>query len=324
MSLGRFILRRALFALLFAAVVSSAALLLTLATPGDFVSGDDHIQDPARIAVRRAQLGLDRPLLTQYADWVQRVVRFDFGMSLAFTRPVSGLVAERSLNTAVLATSALMLATLVGIPLGVYTGARQRGMAVFVIRMCSSLLISLPPLLAALLLVMLAARTRWVPLGGMASAGAADLEWAAWLGDLMRHLVVPTLALAFPLAATLERLQSEAMRTAVAEPFVHAARARGLSLDAVTLRHAWRVSLGSILGLYGVIIGTLFSGSFVVEFVTAWPGLGRLMYDALLARDLYLVAGCAAAGAVFLAAGTFLADLLQAAADPRVRLELRS
>ena len=124
------------------------------------------------------------------------------------------------------------------------------------------------------------------------------------------------------LAATLERLQSQAIREAAKEPFVRAAQARGLSADAALLKHAWRVSLTSVLGLYGLIIGTLFSGSFIVEVVTAWPGLGRLMYDALRARDFFLVAGCAAAGAACLAFGTFVSDVMHTAADPRRRLDL--
>ena len=105
------------------------------------------------------------------------------------------------------------------------------------------------------------------------------------------------------------------------EPFVAASRARGVTDAQALIRHAWPASLRPVLGLYGVMIGSLFSGSFVVEVVTSWPGLGRLMFDALKARDLYLVAGCAASGAVFLAAGTLIADVLLAIADPRVRVE---
>ena len=104
---------------------------------------------------------------------------------------------------------------------------------------------------------------------------------------------------------------------------IEAARARGLSSVRADLSHGWRASLGHILGLYGVMIGALFSGSFVVEVVTAWPGLGRLMYDALRARDLFLVAGCAAAGASSLSVGTVLSDAMLAIADPRVRLGTR-
>lgn len=320
--MGRYLLRRAAFAVLLIVIASSAAVLLTLLAPGDFATEEAAFgQDPAIIAARRAELGLDRPVLAQYVDWVSRALRFDFGRSLLYTRPVGALVGQRALNTAVLASAALAAATLIGIPLGIYTGIRTRGWGPRIVRALSLLFLSLPPLLASLALVLVAARTGWVPVGGMWSAGAPDVSWSAWLVDLARHLPLPALALALPLAATLERVQSQAMREAIAEPFVLAARARGASELRAALSHAWPVSLSAVLGLYGLMIGTLFSGSFIVEVVTAWPGLGRLMFDALRARDLYLVAGCAAAGASFLAIGTFAADVLLAWVDPRVRRE---
>jgi peptide/nickel transport system permease protein len=255
---------------------------------------------------------------------VGRAARLDFGQSLLYSRPVSDLLGERALNTAVLAAAALSVATLFGVPLGIYTGARQRGPWVTLVRLLSLLMLSMPPLIASLALVLFAARTGWFPVGGMVSAGAAEMSWGQWIADVAHHIPLPALALALPLAATLERLQSQAMSDAIRQPFVRAAEARGLSSDQAMLKHGWRVSLGAVLGLYGLIIGSLFSGSFIVEVVSAWPGLGRLMYDALRARDLYLVAGCAAAGAFFLAVGTFLADLLLAVADPRARMEARS
>lgn len=153
----------------------------------------------------------------------------------------------------------------------------------------------------------------------MSSSAGTDLTWVRWFADLAHHLPLPALALAIPMAATLERLQSQAIASALHERFVAASRARGVDRARSILRHAWPVSLRPVLGLYGVMIGSLFSGSFVVEVVTNWPGLGRLMFDALKARDLFLVAGCAATGALFLAAGTLLADLLLAYMDPRVR-----
>ena len=322
--MARYLLRRALFALVLIVVVSSAALLVTLLAPGDFTTEDAFNQDPALIAQRRHDLGLDRPVLTQYADWAARAVRFDFGNSLLYARPVSDLLGERALNTAVLAVAALLAASFIGIPLGIYTGVRRHGAGVRVVQMISLVFLSMPPLLASLALVMMAARTGWLPVGGMLSAGASELSWARWLADLARHVPLPAIALAIPLIATLERLQSQALAEAAHEPFVRAAQARGLSREQAMMKNAWRVSLSAVLGLYGLMIGSLFSGSFVVEVVTAWPGLGRLMFDALRARDLYLVAGCAAAGALFLAIGTFLSDVLLAAADPRARLGARS
>src|SRR2546426_956668 len=160
-----------------------------------------------------------------------------------------------------------------------------------------------------------------------ASAGTAALAavagpavWgAAGMSALALPLPRPALALALPIAATIERLQSQSMSETVREPFVLAALARGLSHRDLVLRHAWRVSLRPVLAVYGIVIGALLSGSFAVEYVTSWPGLGRLMFEALRARGHYLVSGCAAAGALFLALGSVISDLLLVAADPRLR-----
>jgi peptide/nickel transport system permease protein len=322
MGLGRYLLRRAVFALLLVVIASSAALLMTLLTPGDFAA-DNAFEDPAVMAARRAALGLDRPILVQYFDWIGRAARFDFGQSILYSRPVNELLRERALNTALLGSAALVLATVVGIPMGLFTAARARGIGVAIVRGLSVLMLSMPPLIASLALVLVAASTGWLPVGGMSSVNSSQLGWTAWLADLARHVPLPALALALPLAATLERLQSQSLREAMQQPFVRAALARGLTQRQAILRHAWPVSLAPVLALYGLMIGTLFSGSFIVEIVTAWPGLGRLMWDALRARDLFLVAGCAAAGAVFLAIGTFLSDALLTVADPRTRTDAR-
>ena len=310
--MGRYLARRLGFALLLILIVSSAALVLTRLAPSEIEL------DPAARARLRAELGLDRPFAAQYLSWLGGVVRFDFGRSLLYSRPVNALLGERALNTAVLAMTALVLATFVGIPLGIYSGTRTRGVGRSLVQAGSVLAVSVPPLVGSLALVFLAARTGWLPVGGMTSSGGLDLTWGQWLADLAWHLPIPALALGLPLAASLERLQAQAIADAARERFVAASRARGLAHTQALLRHAWPVSLRPILGLYGVMLGSLFSGSFVVEVVTSWPGLGRLMFEALRARDLFLVAGCAATGAFFLAVGTLIADLLLAFTDPRV------
>ena len=317
--MGRYLLRRLGFALLLVFVVSSASLLLTRLAPGDFTTEQALNLDPDTRERLRAELGLDRSLAAQYFSWLGGVARFDFGRSLLYARPVSALLGERAINTAVLAATALLVATAIGIPLGIYSGSRSRGLGRTIVRAISVFGISMPPLIGSLLLVFIAARTGWLPVGGMTSSAGLELTWARWLADLARHLPVPALALGIPLAATLERLQSQAIAVSTREQFVTASRARGLDEMSTLLRHAWPVSLRPVLGLYGVMIGSLFSGSFIVEVVTSWPGLGRLMFDALRARDLFLVAGCAATGAMFLAAGTLVADLLLAYTDPRAR-----
>jgi peptide/nickel transport system permease protein len=315
----RYLFRRLGFALLLIFIVSSASLLLTRLAPGDFATDQTVGVDPAVRERLRAELGLDRPIAAQYFSWLGGVIRFDFGQSWLYSRPVATLIGERAINTAVLAGAALLLATLIGVPLGIYSGTRARGPGRWLVRAISVVGISVPPLIGSLALVFIAARTGWFPVGGMTSAAGLDLTWTQWLADLARHLPVPVLALGIPLAATLERLQSQAIESSSREPFVAASLARGLEPAQAIWRHAWPVSLRPVLGLYGVMIGTLFSGSFIVEVVTSWPGLGRLMFDALKARDLFLVAGCAATGALFLAIGTLIADLLLAWSDPRVR-----
>ena len=273
---------------------------------------------PAVGAHFHARFGFDRSILSQWGLWASRAARFDFGDSFLYNRAVNSLVPRAALNTGVLAIAALVIATLVGIPLGIFTGSSRSGVLTLCIRAVSLAGVSLPPLLTSLPLVFLAARTGWLPTGGMSSVQSLDVTWGAWLADVAWHLPLPALALALPIAATFERLQAQSMEEAVRQPFLTAAVARGVPRVRLIARHAWPISLRPICAVFGIAVGALLSGSFVVEFVTAWPGLGRLMYEALRARDVYLVAGCAATGAFFLALGTLVGDLLLAAVDPRV------
>jgi peptide/nickel transport system permease protein len=303
MSLLPFIARRALAALVLVFAVTSGALLLAEAAPGDYAS--QFGRDPAQIAAERHRLGLDLPIAQQYGRWLKRSVTLDLGESFQYQRPVAALVGERAANTAVLGVTALIVATLLGLPWGIVTGSRPTGIVPRLLRGLSLVLLSIPPLISSLVLLTIAAATGWLPVSGMGDA---------------RHLVIPTLALALPIAAMLERLQAQSIADALRRPSSTAARARGIPDARIVWRHGWRQSLAPILAIYGVVIGSLFSGSFAVEIVTSWPGLGELMRQAMLARDTYLVAGCAAAGAAALAFGVLVADIAHALADPRLSL----
>ena len=304
MSLIRFLAWRTAGALVLVFAVASGAMLLAQLAPGDFATSQREM-DPEFIKAERHRLGLDQPIGQRYARWAGRLFALDFGDSFQYQQPVAALVRDRAANTAVLAAAALIVATALGIPCGIVTGSR-RGAAAGLLRAGSLVLLSVPPLISSLVLLTLAAATGWLPVSGMGG---------------LRHLVVPTLALALPVAATLERLQSQSIADALQRPAALAARARGVPFSRVVWRHAWRQSLGPLFGLYGVIAGSLFSGSFAVEIVTSWPGLGELMRQALLARDTDLVAGCAAAGAAFLAAGVLASDVAHAVSDPRVVID---
>jgi len=304
-----YIIRRLLFAIVLVFAVSSASLLLARVSPGDYVT-DALGAGASREAVEqaRARYGLNRSFGAQYRDWLAGAMRFDFGRSMQYDRPVADLIPERARNTGILAVTALALATIIGLPLGTITGTRRYGVVPAAIRMASLVLLSMPPLLTSLFLVFLAARSRWLPVGGMTSSSGEGL---------LAHMIVPVGALALPLVAMFERLQSQAMSETIGQPYVLATFGRGVPLTRVIWRDALKNALRPIASIYGLVVGTLLSGSFAVETVTAWPGLGQLMLGALRARDVYLVAGCAAAGSIFLAVGTLMSDAALAMVDPR-------
>lgn len=311
----RYLARRLAFALFLVIAVSSAALMLARLAPGDFVSQSIGTRAGRQtIEQERARYGLNKSIGAQYLDWLAAAVRLDFGRSMEYDRPVRELIPERAANTAVLAITALVCATLIGLPLGVLTGSGRGGALTNAIRAASVVLLSMPPLLTSLFLVFVAARTGWLPIAGMRSATVPD---GGVFMDLLRHLVVPAASIALPLAAMLERLQAQAMSEVIGEPFVLATLARGVPRSRIVWRGALKAALKPIAAVYGLVIGTLLSGSFAVEVITAWPGLGSLMLQALRARDIFLVAGCAGAGALFLACGTLVSDLALTLVDPR-------
>ena len=304
--------RRAVQGALFVLIVSSAALTLTHLAPGDHLSAFDA--HPAAAAAERHRLGLDRPFAQQYASWLMKLLRLDFGTSLAYGRPVRALVAERAGNSILLGLPALALATAFGLAAGTLSGADRSGRTATLIRGVSVTVLSIPTLVAAFGLLLLAAKTGWLPVGGFPNPSPT---WSGAIAGRVRYLVLPTLALAVPLGASLERLHANAIHEALALPSIQAARARGLGERRVLWKHALRLSLTSLLSIYGIVLAGTLSGSFVVEVVMGWPGLGALMWEALVARDLYLVAGCAAAVSAMLACGVLASDLALALADPR-------
>jgi peptide/nickel transport system permease protein len=287
-TLWPFLLRRFFGAVIFVAVVSTSTLILVRLAPGDATTALALAGvDQATIDAERARLGLDRPLLSQVGGWLTGMVRLE-------------LVFERARQTAVLAAVVLVVATIIGLPLGLMTGARPRGLLAALVSPIAVAFVACPPIVAALALLLLASST-------------------GWLSTSPGSLAVPALALALPLAASLERLQSRATAESLASPDITAAAARGVPAVRLLWIHAARQSLRPVLGVYGIVIGTLFSGSLAVEAVTGWPGIGRLMYDALVGRDLFLVAGCALAGGVLIALGNVTADVIRAVVDPRIR-----
>ena len=315
----RFAARRLLAALLLVWLVASAAFTLTWIAPGDAAGAALGIgASEAALAAERARIGRDRPFLAQYGRWLARAAAGDLGTSFLYRAPVAPLVAERAANTALLGLAALLLAIALGLPPAFAAALRPGSRLARVLSAISIAALSVPPFIGTLVLLFVAARTGLLPAGGMTTA-AADAGLFARAAGLASHLPLPALALALPLAAAFERQGTRALTAALASPAVQAARARGAGPARLVFHHAWRLSLGPLIAYTGLACAALLGGAFVVELIAAWPGLGRLTYDALRARDVYLVAGCALAGGVTLSAALFVTDLLGAWADPRTR-----
>lgn len=295
-----FLVRRTLAALLFVAAVSISAVVLTRLAPGDATFGmKEHGYSAADVAKERARLGLDRPIYEQVFVWLRGLARLDLGRTRV-GQPVGALVVDAAANTAILASIALLLATAIGVPLGILTGARPQGWLAKLVLPISIAFLACPPLVGALALLLLAVET-------------------GWLSVAPGSIALPALALALPIAASLERLQSQATGEMLAGPEIAAAAARGVPPRRLLWIHAARQSLRPVLGVYGIVIASLFSGSLAVEAITSWPGLGRLMATALTSREVFLTAGCALAGAMLIAAGNLIADVVRAIVDPRIR-----
>jgi peptide/nickel transport system permease protein len=294
--------RRAGHGLLLLLAVSVLSFVLVELAPGDFV-GEMRL-DPRlsqeTVRALRARHGLDRPLPERYARWLGSLGRGELGFSFAYGQPVGPLLWPRARNTLALTATATAISWLLAVPLGVWWGRRGRSPGAQAVSAATAVVIAVPDLIVVLVLLLLAVRTGWFPVGGMALAVVA--------------LVVGTMP-------GLARHVRAAVATTMDAPFVRAARAHGLPERTVLWRHVLPAAANPLLSLFGLSLAGLLSMSLLAEVVMGWPGLGPLLLEAILARDFHLVLGPVLASTVFLVGGNLLADLLLLAADPRIRAE---
>jgi peptide/nickel transport system permease protein len=317
--LATWLLRRALGALLLLLLVVSATFLALHALPGDPASLllDARVPPAARAELRR-QWGLDDPLAVQYGRWLAGTVRGDWGTSFVHHRPALAVVASALPYTLLLGLGALAVQIALAVPLGVAATRRPGGLVDQLLRVASLLLYSLPTFwLALMALLLLGYRWGLFPTGHARAAGSAG-----GAGELLRHLALPALVLGLSSAGPLLRLVRGALLEALASEHLRAARARGVAERRVVWLHGLRLAGGPLLQLLGLTLPALLGGALVVEVVFSWPGLGRIAFLALQQRDLAVVLACTAWSAGLVVAGALLADLLGAAADPRLRDEL--
>ncbi len=284
--------------------------------PGDpialMLSADPNVtsEDIARL---RALHGLDRPLWERYWLWLQAAAAGDFGYSRLYARPVLEVIGPRLLNTLLLMGTSLVLALLIAVPAGVVAAMHPRGLADSTINLFAFAGFSVPSFwLGLILIIVFAVQLGWLPAGGTAPVGSADPL------DRLRYLVLPVATLTLLAAGTFVRFVRAAMLEALREDFIRTARVKGLSRTAVVVRHALPHAMLSLITIVALNVGSLFSGSLVVETIFAYLGMGKLIYDAIIGTDYNLaLAALLIATAVTLVAN-LMADLAYGWLDPRI------
>ena len=272
-----------------------------------------------QVASQRHALGLDRPLPVQYATWLGRFARGDWGTSIATGRPVRAMLGEAWPATVRLVGISLLLSYLLGIAVGVVQATRGGGLDA-ALSVVSVALFALPGYWLGLMLVMLFTyRLRLLPAFGSAGFDADFLTGWERQADRLRHLALPLATLTLIGIGGTARFVRGAMLDVAGLPYVAIARAKGLSETRVALRHVLRNALIPVLTLLGLSLPTLFSGAVFIEAIFAWPGVGRVLVEGVQARDYPVVMAATAVSAVLVVLGNLLAELLVSWADPRVR-----
>jgi len=318
------VLRRALQAAVTFLVALAILFVLMRAAPGDPLLrlGGDRPISPREIAVLRARYGLDQPVRTQVASFLQGLVHGDLGVSIEYGRPVTALLGERLPATLLLGGSVLLLNFTVGLWLGVRQAVRRGRREDRWLTTLSLAGYAMPSFWLGLVLAwLIGIHWRLLPAAGMQNPLLSpDAAWGTRAADVLRHLVLPVLTLSVVSIAATMRHQRSAMLEVLRFPYILTARAKGLRDRDVTWRHAWRNALFPVITLFGLWLPILVSGSVFVEAVFAWPGLGSLAAGAVGSRDYPLLMGTSLLVAALVVASGFAADVAYALLDPRVRL----
>ncbi len=315
--MGAYILRRLLQLVPVLFGISLVVFLIMALLPGDpALAILGPYATPESLASLRSNLGLDQPLWQRFFIWLGNVLEGDLGRSVSLQRPVIDEIGERLGPTLILAATALALALTLGLGAGLIAAAHQRQWQDQLLTLVVLLGISTPQFWLGLLLILVfSVSLGWLPVSGMFA-----VYGGGGLADLLQHLVLPALSLAVVVAGVLARLTRSVMLEELSQDYVRMARAKGLPERRVVYKHAFRNALCRMIPVIGLQTGFLLGGAVYIETVFQWPGMGRMLVDAISTRDLLLVQG----GVLVLASAyvlvNLLADLLQHWLDPRIRL----
>lgn len=328
--MAAYIVRRLAYAVVMLILVSFVGFLIIELPPGDFLTqkladlqarGDRSAE--LRIAEYRARYGLDKPLLVRYWIWASNFVKGDFGESFEFERPVRELLGQRLLFTVVLALSTLVVVWALAIPIGIYSAVRQYSLGDQIITTISFIGLGMPGFLLALIVLFIAVVVFNQEIGGLFSQQYQDAPWSfAKFVDLLKHLWIPAFIGSVTGTAGLIRIMRGNLLDIMGQPFVEAARARGLKERTVILKHAVRIAINPLIVILGSEgIPSIISGNALVAIVLNLPTIGPLFVRALQKMDMYLAGTCLVFFTMLLLIGNLLADLALAWVDPRIRYD---
>jgi peptide/nickel transport system permease protein len=297
--------------------VSFIVFLLLHLVPGDVVTAIlGHSGTPQGIVEMRHRLGLDRPWYLQYFDWLGRTLHGDFGFSIALSRPVSAELGQKMLNTWILAAASSVIAVGLGTTVGLIAALRPASIWDRLLRHTTVALASTPVFWLGLVLVyFFSIRLSLLPALGMRS-----ITGNGGFPDLLKHLVLPATATATFSIAIIARTVRAVVLDILSKPFVTAARARGFTERRILWRHVAANALPSVVSMFGLQIGYLFSGVLLTEVVFAWPGIGQLLFSSISARDVPVIQAVTLLVAVQFTTINLLADIVRVVVDPRSRV----
>jgi peptide/nickel transport system permease protein len=325
-----YVIRRLLYALIMLVLVSFASFVLINLPPTDFLQqklvqlearGDPSARQ--QIETYRKRYNLDKPFMWQYTNWAVNFLRGDFGESFEYERPVRDMLGERVTMTIILGVATLIVVWILAIPLGVYSAVKQYSLGDQIITTASFVGLGMPGFLLALLILYFAITKLNIEATGLFSQQYADAPWS-WgrFKDLLGHLWIPALISAITGVGGLTRIMRGNLLETLGQPFVEAARARGLTNSTVIWKHAVRIAINPLIVILGSeAIPGIIGGGGLVSVVLNLPTIFPLFITSLIHLDMYLAGTCIVLITFLVLAGNLLADLALAWADPRIRLD---
>ncbi len=324
-----YLIRRIAYSLVLLVLVSFIAFVIMELPPGDYLTqkieqlrarGDRSAEN--RVEEYRARYGLDKPFLWRYGNWAIHFIQGDFGDSFEFERPVKDLLGERVTMTVILSLATLIVIWLIAIPLGVYSAVNQNSVGDQIVSVVSFIGLGMPGFLFALLVLYVAIVVFNQEATGLFSREYIDAPWSfGRVVDLFKHLWIPAIISAVTGTGGLVRIMRGNLLDTLGQPFVEAARARGLKNRTVIWKHAVRIAINPLITILGSSLPGIFVGNALVSIVLNLPTIGPLFVDSMRKLDIYMAGTCLVLLTLMIQIGNLLADLALAWVDPRIRLE---